>query len=284
MEKPIVRLGTSAAIRDVEDEIELAVQTDARVLLTGESGVGKEFIARLIHDRGPRTAAPFVHVRCAGTVPAVLEAELFGSPDRGAARERRSSELERAGGGSVFLDEVGEMTERLQLRLLQFLETGNVWSPHVTTPRRPGARVIASTSRTLMRGGLAGPFRHDLYYRLNVVHIAVPPLRHRREDIVVLMSDFLRAFAAAAGVRSPELTSDAWQRLKDYAWPGNVRELRQVAKRLIRHHGGGRVGAGELPGEIFLQAGHPSSEGQTVCADVRPLARSLTDVDHARVH
>jgi transcriptional regulator with PAS, ATPase and Fis domain len=229
-------LGVSAAIRNVEEEIDYAARSGAKVLITGESGVGKEVVARLIHARGARHSAALVAINCAGIPDSLLESELFGHV-RGSftdAHRDKAGLLERAHGGTVFLDEIGEMSLRMQALLLRFLETGEIQRvgsdrhmPHLDV------RVIAATHRRLINLVAEKTFREDLYYRLNVMHIEVPPLRERREDILILMRHFIESFSETYKLPLPEITADAMRHLTDYHWPGNVRELRNVAERLI---------------------------------------------------
>src|SRR6186997_1575876 len=190
-------IGTSDVIAELSQEIDRIARSDAKVLITGESGVGKELVAHAIHQRSPRVARPFVAVNCAGLPETLLESELFGhvrGSFTGAYRDKLGK-LEMADSGTVFLDEIGEMTLRMQGLLLRFLETGElqkVGADHVT--RRVNVRVVAATNRNLRDMIGQGRFREDLFYRLNVIHLSVPPLRERREDIPGLITHFLRAF------------------------------------------------------------------------------------------
>ena len=236
MKTNLTMLGVSAAIRNVEEEIEYAARSGAKVLITGESGVGKEVVARLIHSRGTRRAAPLVPINCAGIPDSLLESELFGHV-KGSftdAHRDKAGWLERAHGGTVFMDEIGEMSLRMQALLLRFLETGEI--QRVGSDRHVpnlDVRVIAATHRRLINLVQEKSFREDLYYRLNVIHIEVPPLRERREDIVILLKYFLASFGEMYNIPQPDLGSEAVKRFSEYHWPGNVRELRNVAERLI---------------------------------------------------
>jgi DNA-binding NtrC family response regulator len=229
-------LGVSPAIRTIELEIEYAARSDAKVLVTGESGVGKEVIARLIHQRSRRALTPLVTVNCAGIPDSLLESALFGhmrGSFTGAYRDHLGL-LEMANGGTIFLDEIGEMSLRMQALLLRFLENGEiqrVGSQRIQT--RVDVRVIAATNRNLLERMASKDFREDLYYRLNVVHVNVPPLRARREDIPVFLQYFLRAYAERHGVTPPDVAPDALALLVAYDWPGNVRELKNAVERLI---------------------------------------------------
>jgi transcriptional regulator with GAF, ATPase, and Fis domain len=228
-------VGTSPVLQDLRDEIQRVSASTSKVLITGESGVGKELVARAIHRASPRQRAPFVPMNCAGLPETLLESELFGyvkGSFTGAYRDK-PGKLEAADRGTVFLDEVGEMTARMQGLLLRFLETGELQKVGSDRPSgRVDVRVVAATNRDL-RGMLAeGQFREDLFYRLNVIHLIVPPLRERRQDIPCLIEHFLRRFAAAGStVRS--FSADAMRALCDYSWPGNVRELENVIERVV---------------------------------------------------
>ncbi|HUE89602.1 MAG TPA: sigma-54 dependent transcriptional regulator, partial [Vicinamibacterales bacterium] len=244
MRSNLTMLGVSGAIRGVEEEIDYAARSGAKVLITGESGVGKEVVARLIHARGSRRNAPLVPINCAGIPDSLLESELFGHV-KGSftdAHRDKAGFLERAEGGTVFMDEIGEMSLRMQALLLRFLETGEI--QRVGSDRHiPNldVRVIAATHRRLITLVAERSFREDLYYRLNVIHIEVPPLRERREDIVILLRHFLTDFGATYDLPVPELSVEATKSLTDYHWPGNVRELRNVAERLILRRSDGRI-------------------------------------------
>jgi transcriptional regulator with PAS, ATPase and Fis domain len=229
-------IGSSVAVQQLNDAIECAARSDAKVLVTGESGAGKEIVAGLIHRHSARAHRPFISINCAGMPDTLLESEFFGHV-RGSftdAVRDRPGLFERAEGGTVFLDEVGEMTPRMQGLLLRFLETGEiqrVGDDRVT--RRVDIRVVAATNRVLSDSIEAGTFRLDLYYRLNVLHIEVPPLRDRRDDILPLVDYFVSSYAERYGIEAPRLAPGAAARLVDYRWPGNVRELKNIVERLV---------------------------------------------------
>jgi transcriptional regulator with PAS, ATPase and Fis domain len=234
---PTVELvGRSAGIRLVEEQAGDAARSDAKVLVTGESGVGKEIVARLIHHGSLRRSYPFVTINCAGVPDTLLESELFGH-DRGSftgAYRDKPGLLEAADSGTVFLDEVGEMSLRMQGLLLRFLETGEMQRIGATRGlKRVDVRVIAATNRNLFDRIHDGSFREDLYYRLNVILIEIPPLRERSEDVIPLMEHFLDLCARRANMQPPELGDSAREALQAHSWPGNVRELRNLAERLI---------------------------------------------------
>jgi transcriptional regulator with PAS, ATPase and Fis domain len=260
-------IGTSTLISELKAEVEQIARSDAKVLITGESGVGKEVVARAINLQGPRASRPFVAVNCAGIPETLLESELFGHV-RGSftgAYKDKLGKLEMADSGTIFLDEIGEMTLRMQGLLLRFLETGEIQK--VGAERAGTAtnvRVIAATNRNLRDQIAQGQFREDLFYRLNVIHIIVPPLRERREDIPPLVSHFFARFTGGSAdgnghgangdggngngrearngangngnghrylVR--EIAPAALAALSQYSWPGNVRELENVIERLV---------------------------------------------------
>jgi transcriptional regulator with GAF, ATPase, and Fis domain len=228
--------GRSAEVTALEQEIDRVARSDAKVLITGESGVGKEIVARAIHSRGPRASHVFAPVNCAGLPETLLESELFGHVKgsfTGAYRDK-PGKLETAHMGTIFLDEVGEMTLRMQGLLLRFLETGELQKVGADgSGRIVNVRVIAATNRDLREMIKQGTFREDLFYRLNVIHIVVPPLRDRREDIPVLVHQFLSQFSAASRSGITSVSPEAMKALTEYSWPGNVRELENVIERQV---------------------------------------------------
>ena len=233
-ERPGQLLGNSIVIRELQEEIDDVARSDAKVLITGESGSGKELIAHAVHARSPRAARPFVAVNCAGVPETLLESELFGHVKgsfTGAYRDR-PGKLELAHHGTIFLDEIGEMTLRMQGLLLRFLETGELQKVGADqTAGRVNVRVIAATNRTL-RGMIAqGQFREDLFYRLNVIHLVAPPLREHKDDIPLLVEHFLARFAADGRFTPKEISPEAFSTMMEYSWPGNVRELENVIER-----------------------------------------------------
>jgi transcriptional regulator with PAS, ATPase and Fis domain len=224
--------GTSVAWRDVLKRATRVAITEATTCLEGESGTGKEVVARFIHRQSPRCRGPFVAINCAALPEQLLESELFGF-DRGAftgAQQAKPGQIELASGGVLFLDEVTEMTPAAQAKFLRVLQEREFVRLGGTRPVRANVRVIAATNRSLSDAVAQGHFRADLYYRLNVVDIHLPPLRERREDIPALVSGFLREFAHTAG-RTVEITPAAMNALLRHDWPGNVRELRNVIER-----------------------------------------------------
>jgi len=226
-------IGRSAALQRVRQQIQAVAASTTTVLIQGETGVGKELVARAIHEQSPRADAPFVAVNCAALAPGLLESELFGhlkGAFTGAFRERKGL-LQVADGGTLFLDEIGELPANLQPKLLRCLEEGLVTQIGATRPQRVDIRLVCATNRDLEREVEAGRFRQDLLFRINTFTIQVAPLRQRPEDILDLANHFMELFAAQEGRRRPGLTADAAAALQAYSWPGNVRELRNEMER-----------------------------------------------------
>ncbi|MGE0703950.1 MAG: sigma 54-interacting transcriptional regulator [Vicinamibacterales bacterium] len=243
-------IGTSAAIAALQDEIEGAARSDANVLILGESGVGKELVAESIHAKSRRASGPFVPINCTGIPEEALEAELFGGMGGSLGRTRDiPGRLQTADGGTVLLDEIGEITPRLQGLLLRFAEFGEVPAGD-GAGRAVDVRVVVATNRDLRTLIAQRQFREDLYYRLNVINIAVPPLRERRDDIEPLFQQFLLRAAAEAGRRPRTLSPESLEVVMEYAWPGNVRELENVAERLAVSTRGEIVQPIDLPPEV----------------------------------
>jgi transcriptional regulator with PAS, ATPase and Fis domain len=274
-------IGTSVAIGELTQEIDRIARSDAKVLVTGESGVGKELVAHAIHQRSARASRAMVAVNCAGLPETLLESELFGHVKgsfTGAYRDKQGK-LEMADGGSIFLDEIGEMTLRMQGLLLRFMETGELQK--VGADRAAGrvnVRVIAATNRNLRDMINEGTFREDLFYRLNVIHLTVPPLRERREDIPALIGHFLEQFTRNNGTPVHGISPEAVKLLSAYAWPGNVRELENVIERLVVTGRNDIVSPDELPMEIRTQQGvglRPKRERRRTVAD--DLYKKLTE-------
>ncbi len=240
-------------MREIDQDIECAGRSDAKVLLTGESGVGKEVVARLVHQRSRRRSGPFVAINCAGVPDTLLESELFGHV-RGSftdAYRDKPGWLEQARGGTVFLDEIGEMSGRMQAVLLRFLESGEIQRVGAARSHAlADVRVIAATNRNLREQVAEQKFRDDLYYRLNVIRITIPPLRERKEDIEALLQHFVVMFSEAQRLPLPHVSDEALAQLLAYSWPGNVRELRNIAERLVVRARAGVIEAGDLSKEL----------------------------------
>ena len=232
---PQVLLGDSSAMELVRLDIESAARTSAKVLITGETGVGKEVVARLIHEQGARCRQNFVPVNCSGVPETLLASELFGHARgsfTGAFRDKIGL-VRQADRGTLFLDELGEMSLTMQAVLLRFTETGEIQPVGVDAPAgRTDVRLITATNRDLRAQIAAGAFREDLYYRLNVIEIRVPPLRERGRDVLVLFRHYLQHACELHRLGPQELTPDAERQLLAYNWPGNVRELRNMTERL----------------------------------------------------
>ncbi len=270
-------IGQSDAVRSLHADIECAARSDAKVLITGETGVGKEVVARLIHERSARASGPLLTVNCAGLPDTLLESELFGHV-RGSftdAYRDKPGLLESAGHGTVFLDEVGEMSPRMQAVLLRFLETGELQRIGATRPHtRRDVRLITATNRDLQAQIAAGVFREDLYFRLNVIHICIPPLRQRAGDIPELFAHYLDVYSRHHRAPYPQLTAGAMQSLLERRWTGNVRELKNVAERLVLKQLTRPVLAEDLPNDDLATAA--ATRRQPAAADAAPR-RSIAD-------
>jgi len=252
MDQPIL-LGNSPSTEALRRQIEFAARSNAKVLIVGETGAGKEVVARAIHERSARRARPFVAINCSGIPDTLLESELFGHARgsfTGAYRDKQGL-IRQAQGGTLFLDELGEMGLRMQSVLLRFAESGELQTVGSDGPSTASdVRLICATNRDLHAAMENGAFRRDLYYRLNVVEIRVVALRERRLDIPVLLGHFLQRAADAHARPSPELSADAEELLVEYRWPGNVRELKNVAERLVLAEFRRPIRASDLPWEL----------------------------------
>jgi len=251
--KPTPRIiGQAPAMQEVFKAIGRLSRSSMTVLITGESGTGKELVARALHDNSPRAAGPFVALNTSAIAAELLESELFGH-EKGAftgATERRIGRFEQANGGTLFLDEIGDMSLALQTRLLRVLAESEFFRVGGQTAITVDVRVIAATHQDLGQGAAAGRFREDLYHRLNVMRIEVPPLRQRREDIRELSRFYLEQAANELGVATKTLSADTIEALQRYDWPGNVRELVNVCRRLTVTAAGREIVAQDLPAEL----------------------------------
>jgi len=250
-------LGRSDAVQTILADIDCAARSGAKVLITGETGVGKEVVARLIHQRSARAAGRLVTVNCAGLPDSLLESELFGHV-RGAftgAYRDKPGLLEMAPNGTVFLDEVGEMSTRMQVVLLRFLETGEIQRVGADRSHiRVNVRLVTATNRDLSKEIAAGNFREDLFFRLNVIRMHLPPLRERIEDVPLLFDHYLDFYCQQHRVARPPVSPAALEALMAYRWPGNIRELRNVAERLALKSSGQVLRPADLPTELINPA------------------------------
>lgn len=267
-EKVPVVVTTSESMKALLVLADRAAQSDAKVLITGESGTGKDIMARRVHASSGRSNGPFVAVNCAGLTESLLESELFGHVKGSFTGAYRDSpgKLKMAHRGTLFLDEVGEMSLRMQALLLRFLENGEIQAVGSDSVRSTSSvRVIAATNRDLGELVSAGQFREDLLYRLKVIHLHVPPLRERREDVPVLADHFLKA-GGHAGV---SFTEEALTEMRRYRWPGNVRELQNVVEQSVWLADHGVLDIAQLPGSIrdAVDAIRPSKERRRQVAD-----------------
>ncbi len=259
-------VGDCPAMRVAFDRVARAAPTAATVLVLGESGTGKELIARAIHRQSPRSAAAFVPVNCASIPESLIESQLFGH-ERGAftgAHTRQAGLFEAASGGTLFLDEIGELPAPAQARLLRVLQEGEVRPVGATRARPIDTRVVCATHRDLAAMSEAGHFRRDLYYRLRVIEIELPPLRARGDDVELLARTLLDKAAAKLGRPGLEFADDTPGAIRRYDWPGNVRELENAIERAVILHAGGPVG----PADLGLEAGAPPSSPPRAAVDL----------------
>ena len=267
-------IGRSRAIRDMLALVDRAGPSRATVLITGESGTGKELVARAIHFSSPRSQEPFVSVNCMALNPGVLESELFGHEKgsfTGAVAMRRGR-FEQASGGTLFLDEVGELTPELQVKLLRVLQERRFERVGGSEEIEVDIRIVAATNKDLMPLVQAGTFREDLYYRLNVVHIPIPPLRERREDIPLLVAHFAEKAAKENGIPPKTFSTEALNHLSGYEWPGNIRQLQNVVERCLVLVPGDVITLEDLPAEIRDEEAQFKS-----AVDLLPVQLDLAD-------
>ena len=249
-------VGEAAGMRELREQIERAAPTKATVLIQGESGTGKELVAREIHRRSSRAQMPFVQVNCAAIPEELIESELFGHEKgsfTGAVR-KQTGKFVAADGGTIFLDEIGDMSLRTQAKVLRVLQEGEVEPVGSATVVKVDVRVIAATNKDLVEEIRGGRFREDLYYRLNVIPIRTPPLRERRDDIPILAQHFATLFAQEHNKHEKKFTPAALRALQDAQWRGNVRELRNMIERLVIMVPADTVDVTDLPAEFFRAA------------------------------
>jgi two-component system response regulator HydG len=251
-------IGQSMAMQKVFDSIARAASTSATILITGESGTGKELVARAIHYSSGRSSAPFVPINCGAIPQELFESELFGHV-KGAftgAGDSRAGFFQTADGGTIFLDEIGEMRLAFQVKLLRVLQDKEVFMVGSTKPRKVDVRILAATNMDLPNLVKKGAFREDLFFRISVISIEVPPLRQRGDDIMLLVRNFAQKFARESDRPVPRFSDDALQTLKSYSWPGNVRELENVIQRAIVMTDANTVDVPDLPANMRFTAPH----------------------------
>ena len=266
-------IGNSEGMRRVIERLKLIAPTNASVLIQGETGTGKELVAQAIHQNSPRKNKPFVALNCAALSENILESELFGHV-RGAftdALSDRVGKFEYANGGTMFLDEVGDMPMPTQIKLLRVLENGEITRVGSNEPIKVNVRILSATNRNLEESIRQGQFRNDLYHRLKVVTVRLPPLRQRREDIPALIEYFAQQFAARHGKRIKGVSAAARKRLFHFDWPGNVRQLRNVVESMVVVDVDGTLDLDDLPDDL----GEPAVEARA--AEVPPSTASLAD-------
>jgi transcriptional regulator with GAF, ATPase, and Fis domain len=275
-------VGLAGGLRAVNGQLDRVAPTTSTVLIRGESGTGKEMVAREIHRRSPRSSGPFVRTNCAAFGEGVLESELFGH-EAGAftgARGPRLGRFEQANGGTLFLDEIGDVSPGLQVRLLRVLQERELERVGSNKTIKVDIRVIAATHRDLEEQVRSGQFRQDLYYRLSVVHLALPPLRDRPDDVEALATHFVRFFSAELG-KELRLDESALAVLRTYDWPGNVRELRNVIERAaVLANGAATIDADELifdprPAPPATRAANGSVFAEIERAEAEALSNAL---------
>src|SRR5690349_19249881 len=276
MESKYEIVGQSPALRRVLEAVKRAAPTNATVLLLGESGVGKELVARTIHRNSPRAGQRFVQVNCAAIPEELIESELFGH-EKGSftgATEKQIGKFEQADRGTIFLDEVGDMSPKTQAKVLRVLQEQEVERLGSARTIKVDVRVIAATNKNLEDAIQRGEFREDLYFRLNVIPIVVPPLRERRDDIPLLVQHFARLTSDEHNLKPKRFDSGAMDALKSYRWRGNIRELRNAIERLMIMTTGDVVRLEDLP--IEVRAGESGSAGPR---DIAALAGAVADAD-----
>jgi two-component system response regulator HydG len=256
-------IGSSESMQQVFDTLRQVAPTNATVLILGESGTGKELVARAIHANSPRRGNHFVPLNCAALSETILESELFGY-EKGAftgALQTRKGRFEYAHGGTLFLDEIGDMPSSIQIKLLRVIEYGEVFRVGSNEKIKVNVRLLAATNKDLLPLIKEGRFREDLYYRLNVVTVDMPPLRDRLEDLPLLTQAFLTEFSAHQGKQAPEITPAAMELLYDYSWPGNVRELRNCIESMVVLDKDGKIDVEDVPRYVKQPAQSESGSG-----------------------
>lgn len=269
-EAPSGMISESEAMKRVFHTISKAAATSATVLITGESGTGKELVARAVHYQSARATAPFVPVNCGGIPENLLESELFGHMKGSftGATESRAGFFQTADGGTIFLDEISEMSPAMQVKLLRALQEKEVCMVGATRPQKVNVRIVSATNRDLVVLVKNDTFRADLYFRLNVIPIQIPPLRDRGDDVLLLIRHFAGRFSKEDGIPMPEFTERALASFNRYHWPGNIRELENTVQRLVIMSEGRTIDVADLP--EFMRSPLPHGEG---------LDRTLAEVE-----
>jgi two-component system response regulator AtoC len=275
-------IGRSPSMRRVEGLVEVVSQSDAPVLVTGESGTGKELVARMLHERSARRESPFVAVNCGALTETLIEAELFGH-ERGAftgAVKKRDGRFKAAHGGTLFLDEVAELPQPAQAKLLRVLQEGTFEPLGTNTTVKVDVRVLSATHRDLKKRISEGLFREDLYYRINVIEIQMPPLRDRPGDLPLLLQHFLQRFIPA-GRNTPTVSPSAWAAICQYGFPGNVREFSHAIEHAVVLSAGGEIRLEHLPPSITANSRQPPPGGDISPRDgeVRPLQVAVKEFE-----
>jgi len=269
-------IGNSPKLIEALDKVIQVAPFDNTVLILGETGVGKEGIVKAIHNLSPRKGRPLVKVNCAAIPVNLVESELFGH-ERGAftgATERRVGKFEQADGGTLFLDEIGELPVETQSKLLRAIQEKEIERVGGRTTIKTDVRIITATNRNLLKEIAAGRFRMDLYYRINVFPIYLPPLRERREDIPALTDHFLKYYCSNIRSEPMSLSVAALQQLEDYSWPGNIRELQHLIERHVLQSRSGRIEAFEMPDQI---------PGNEFLPSVEPKIKSYVEMDRENI-
>ncbi|RAL22811.1 DNA-binding response regulator [Lujinxingia litoralis] len=272
-------VGQAPLMREAVDRVRQVAPSDATVLITGESGTGKELFARMIGRLSQRADKPFVAINCAALPESILESELFGY-EKGAftgATQRKIGRFEAAHGGTLFLDEIGELSPQVQVKLLRVLQEGAFERLGSNTPTEVDVRVVAATHKDLEAELQKGTFREDLYYRLNVIDIKIPPLRHRIEDVPLLSEHFLRRYNSKNRRDISGFSTEARRALEGYHWPGNVRELENVVERAVVLDRDGRIDVDDLPSQLVERPA--KSRHITI-----PLGTSLEEIEKRVLH
>lgn len=260
VEKKYEMIGASAAIVRLQEQIKMAGPSQSRVLISGENGTGKELVARAIHRQSSRWSGPFLEINCAAIPESLIESELFGFEKGGftGAHQQKRGQFELASGGTLFLDEIGDMALATQAKVLRVLQEQEFYRVGGNDRVKVDVRVIAASNKDLIEEIRKGAFREDLYYRLNVIPLHVPPLRERSEDIPLLLAHFTGEVAQEQGIKPKRFSREAIALLKQYHWPGNVRELKNIVERLMIMVSSSEVLPGDLPG--FVTKGLTSDE------------------------